>query len=105
VRSLWWYASAPNALDGRLPVQWWRVFMPDGHVPAESQRTELRKGKPTMRSEPHQSDYDGTDTDSLYVRKMAELHEMARELDRLKERIEHTERQALERGLIKAHSQ
>jgi len=58
-----------------------------------------------MRSEPHQADRYGTDTDSLYARKMAELREMARELDRLKEQIEHTEQQARERGLIKANLQ
>ena len=56
-----------------------------------------------MRSELHQPDSHSTDTDHFYARKMEELHEMARELDRLKEQIEHTERQALERGLIKAH--
>lgn len=58
-----------------------------------------------MRSEPHQADRHGTDTDSLYARKMAELREMARELDQLKERIEHTEQQARDRGLIKADPQ
>ena len=58
-----------------------------------------------MRSKPHQAEHHGTDTDSLYAEKMAEVREMARELDRLKEQIEHTERQALECGLIRADSQ
>ena len=58
-----------------------------------------------MRSDLHPADSHGADRDSLYARKTVELRDMARALNRLKEQIEHTEREALERGLLKAHSE
>lgn len=58
-----------------------------------------------MRSELGQVDPHKADTEGLYARTMAEWREMAWELDRLKEQIAHTARQAIERSLIKANLQ
>jgi len=55
-----------------------------------------------MQSKPYHTVRRPKEADNLYTRRMAELRDMMNELELLREQIEHTERQAIERGVIEA---